>query len=202
MKNTLIIILIVTFLISSCSTVKEKLSPINSYLKSKIQNNEMVIVIENKINNNFTIDFFKERFITPINLNTIENSTIKNPLLYKENYWLELNKKYRNQNNDEIWLKNELWSQNDFINPKIKLVKEAAFPKPYVFNEYMTDKMDEVIVFSFSCQMFYKNKKYVLFAKAATTSKKQFINPNSIVIMKKKNGKWIIYQEIKSGDYN
>jgi hypothetical protein len=202
MKNTLIIILIVTFLISSCSTVKEKLSPINSYLKSKIQNNEMVIVIENKINNNFTIDFFKERFITPINLNTIENSTIKNPLLYKENYWLELNKKYRNQNNDEIWLKNELWSQNDFINPKIKLVKEAAFPKPYVFNEYMTDKMDEVIVFSFSCQMFYKNKKYVLFAKAETTSKKQFINPNSIVIMKKKNGKWIIYQEIKSGDYN
>jgi hypothetical protein len=201
MKNAFACLLIVTLLISSCSSIKENLSPINTYLKSKIENNEVVIVIENKINNNYTIDLFKERAITPINLNTIENSIVLKPLLYEEKYWSQMNKKYRNQNTDKIWLKNRLWSQNDFNDIKIKFVKEDVFPKPYVYNEYMTVKMDEAIVFSFSEPIFYKNKKYVLFAKAETTSKKQFINPNSIVVMKKENGKWIVIQEIMNGEY-
>lgn len=201
MKNTFACLLIVTLLISSCSSIKENLSPINTYLKSKIENNEVVIVIENKINNNYTIDLFKERAISPINLNTIENSIVLKPLLYEEKYWSQMNKKYRNQNTDKIWLKNRLWSQNDFNDIKIKFVKEDVFPKPYVYNEYMTVKMDEAIVFSFSEPIFYKNKKYVLFAKAETTSKKQFINPNSIVVMKKENGKWFVIQEIMNGEY-
>jgi hypothetical protein len=201
MKNTFACLLIMILLISSCSSVKENLSPINTYLKSKLEKNELVIIIENKINNNYTIDTFTERATRPINPNTIENSIVLKPLLYEEKYRSQMNEKYRNQNTDEIWLKNRLWSQNDFIDIKIKFVKEDVFPKPYVYNEYMKDKMDEAIVFSFSEPIFYKNKKYVLFAKAETTSKKQFINPNSIVVMKKKSGKWIIIQEIISGDY-
>jgi hypothetical protein len=139
----------------------------------------VVIVIENKINNNYTIDLFKRRSIMPINANTIENSIVLKPLLFEEKYWSKMNKKHRNQNTDEIWLKNRFWRQNDFIDIKIKFIKEE----------------------NFSESIFYKNKKYVLFAKAETTTKKQFIIPNSIVVMKKEKGKWILIQEIMDGEY-
>lgn len=201
MKNTFAYLFVVILLLSSCSSVKENLSPINSYLKSKLDSNVVVIVIENKINNNYTIDLFKRRSITPINANTIENSIVLKPLLFEEKYWSKMNKKHRNQNTDEIWLKNRFWRQNDFIDIKIKFIKEENFPKPYVYNEYMNEKMVEAIVFSFSEPIFYKNKKYVLFAKAETTTKKQFIIPNSIVVMKKEKGKWILIQEIMDGEY-
>jgi hypothetical protein len=39
--------------------------------------------------------------------------------------------------------------QNDFNDIKISLLKKMFF-KIYVYNEYMTVKMDEAIVFSFS----------------------------------------------------
>ena len=201
MKNTFTCLFIVILLISSCSSVKEKLSPINTYFKSKLDNNVVVIVIENKINNNYTIDLFKKRSITPINANTIENSIVLKTLLFEEEYWSKMNKKYRNQNTDEIWLKNRLWSQNDFIDIKIKFIIEENFPKPYVYNEFMNDNMAKASVFSFSEPIFYKNKKYVLFAKAETTTKKQFIIPNYIVVMKKEKGKWIVIQEIMDGEY-
>jgi len=201
MKNTFACLFIVILLISSCSSVKENLSPINTYLKSKLDHNVEVSVIENKINNNYTIDLFKKRYITPINANTIENNIVLKTLLFEEKYWSKMNKKYRNQNTDKIWLKNRLWRQNDFIDIKIKFIKEENFPKPYVYNEYMNEKMAEAIVFSFSEPIFYKNKKYVLFAKAETTTKKQFIIPNSIVVMKKEKGKWIVIQEIIDGEY-
>lgn len=201
MKNTFAFLFILISIISSCSSTKVKFSPINTYLNSKLVNNEVVIVVENKINNNYTIDLLKERSIISLDGNTLENSIAEKSTLYVEKYWLKMNKKYRNQNTEGIWLKNRLWSKNDFIDFKIKFIKEENFPKPYVYNEYMADKMTEVIVFSFSEPLFYKNKKYVLFAKGETTTKKQFIYPNSIVVMKKENGKWIVIQEITNGDY-
>lgn len=198
MKNTFACIFILLLLISSCSSVKENLSPISTYLKSKHNNN--VIVIENKINNNYTIDFFKKRSIVQINANTIENSFVLKTL-YEEKCWSKMNENYRNPSTNEVWLKNILWSQNDFIGIKIKFVNEEIFPKPYVYNEYMTDKQAEISVFSFSEPIFYKNKKYMLFAKGETTTKKQFIKPNSIVVMKKEKGKWTVIQEIMSDEY-
>lgn len=93
MKNTFACLFIVILLISSCSSVKENISPINTYLKSKLDNNVVVIVIENKINNSYTIDLFKKRSITPINANTIENSIVLKTLLFEEKYWSKMNKK-------------------------------------------------------------------------------------------------------------
>jgi hypothetical protein len=63
---------------------QRKLVSTNTYLKSKIENNEVVILIENKINNNYTIELFKERAITPINLYTIENSIVLKPYYMKK----------------------------------------------------------------------------------------------------------------------
>ncbi|MDL2142455.1 hypothetical protein QQY79_07975 [Flavobacterium tructae] len=199
MRKYFISLFIVILSIYSCSSVKESLSPVNVYLSSKFNDNDTIIVIENKINNNFAIDFLKRSSILRVDNNAIEGSTgLKSPL-YKEEYWDVMNRKYRNKITDEIWLKSELWDRKDFRNIKIKFVREDAFPKPYVYNEYMTTKKRELSVFSFSEPIFYKNSKYVIFAKSETSTKKQFIEPNSIVIMKKEKGKWIVVKEI--GDY-
>ncbi|CAC9976152.1 hypothetical protein [Flavobacterium panici] len=195
------LITIITLSIYSCSSVKEGLSPVNVYLNFKFKNNDTVFVIENKLNNNYAIDLLKERSIAVVTNNTNENSVGLKPPLYTEENWNAMNQKYRLKNTDEIWLKNTFWNQNDFKNVKIKFIKEDVFPKPFLFNEYMTEKKNEVIVFSFSEPIFYKNSEYVIFAKSETTTKKQFIQPNSIVVMKKENGKWILFQEIYDGNY-
>ncbi|UUF16418.1 MULTISPECIES: hypothetical protein [Flavobacterium] len=196
-------IVIIFFFFSLCSLIaqeKEK-DPVNVYLNSKLKNNDTIIVIENKLNNNYAIDLLKERSIAVVTNNTNENSVGLKPPLYTEENWSAMNQKYRLKNTDEIWLKNTFWNQNDFKNVKIKFIKEDVFPKPFLFNEYMTEKKNEVIVFSFSEPIFYKNSEYVIFAKSETTTKKQFIQPNSIVVMKKENGKWILFQEIYDGNY-
>ncbi|KFF18412.1 hypothetical protein [Flavobacterium hydatis] len=200
MKKYFFYLITLTLSVYSCSSVKGNLSPINAYLNSKLKNNDTIIVIENKINNNYAIDLLKEKSIAVVDSNTIENSVGLKPPLYNEKYWDIMNQKYRNKNT-EVWLKSELWNQNDFSKAKIKFVKEKVFPKPSVYNEYMTDKKGEILVFSFSEPIFYKNEEYVIFSKSETTTKKQFILPNSIVIMKKENGEWIVFKEINDGNY-
>ncbi|MEO7978802.1 hypothetical protein [Flavobacterium sp.] len=203
MKKYFIYVITVILSIYSCTSVKGSLnlSPVNVYLNFKLKNNDTIIVIENKLNNNYAIDFLKKSSSAAINNNTIESGVGIKPPLYKEEYWNIMNQKYRNKSTDDIWLKYKLWNQSDFKDVKIKFIKENVFPKPSVYNHYMTEKKRELSVFSFSEPIFYKNTEYVIFAKSETSTKKQFIEPNSIVIMKKENGKWILFKEIDDGNY-
>lgn len=202
MNKRIILLLILILSICSCSSTKENLqAPVSTYLSSKLNNNDTIIIITNKINNNYAIDLFKTKSITPVNINTLENSVILKDPTFHEKYWDIMNKKYRNDKTNEIWLKSVFWNQNNFKNIKIKFIEEDVFPKPSTYNEYMTEKKSEVTVFAFSDPIFYKNNKYAIFAKSETTTKKQFIIPNSIVIMKMKNGKWKFLKEINDGSY-
>ena len=112
-----------------------------------------------------------------------------------------MNDKYSNKTTDEVWLNYSFWNQKDFKNKNINFINQKDFPKPYEYNVYLTNKEPAVKVFSFSEPIYYKNKEFAIFAKGETTTRKQFINPNSIIIMKKEKGKWLFFQEITNGDY-
>lgn len=202
MKKYIILLLFLNLSIYGCSSIKENLqSPVNTYLSSRIKNNDTIIIIINKINNNYAIDLFKTRSQIPVTANTLENSVLLDNPKFNEKYWSVMNEKYRNDKTEEIWLKSDFWNQNDFKNLKIKFIKEIDFPKPWIYNEYMTDKKAEVIVFAFSNPIFYDNGRYAIFAKSETTTKKQFNEPTCIVIMKMENKKWKFIQEINDGNY-
>lgn len=193
------------FVVCSCSSTKSKFSPINAYLTEKVKTNDSIIIIANKINNNYTLDLWKKRASISENPNIKESSIDENPRVFEEKFWIEMNSKYRNhdKNIDSLWLKQALWQQKDFKSFKVKFISENTFPKPYLYNEYnkAMDKKNEMTVFSFSEPMIYK-KKYVVFAKAITTTKQKYIEPRSFVIMKIENGKWKIVKEINDGYYD
>ncbi len=217
MKNTIKVFVILFLLINtSCKAqqmvktpndiyklkVEESLqSPVNTYLSSRIKNNDTIIIITNKINNNYAIELFKTRSLVQVTANTLENSVLLGDPKFNEKYWSVMNEKYRNDKTEEIWLKSDFWNQNDFKNLKIKFIKEGDFPKPWIYNEYMTEKKAEVIVFAFSNPILYENGRYAIFAKSETTTKKQFNGPTCIVIMKMENKKWKFVQEINDGNY-
>lgn len=196
-KNVYIIGLLL--LIYSCSSINKSIDPINAYLKNQTKANDSIVIITNKINNNYILDLWKERAYIDLNPNNLESSLDENPRIYEEKYWTEINEKYRNKDTDSLWLRNSLWKQKEFKNFKVKWMSEKIFPKPYIYNEYM-DKIPSKPTFSFSDPMIYK-KKYAVFAASETTTSRQFINIIYIVIMRKENGKWIFVKEITDGAY-
>ncbi|MBP4141159.1 hypothetical protein J3S90_05015 [Flavobacterium sp. P4023] len=200
MKNKIFCLFGSLFLICSCSSFKKVQSPITAYLLTKTNKNDTIMVIEEMINNNFTIDFLQAQSKIGVNKNTIDDSTPHEDI-YNEKDWLIMQKKYQNKTKTANWLNNDLWHQKDFNKLNIKLIKEDLFPKPWVINEYLKEENKEIKVFAFSKPIFYKNNRFILFAKSETTTKKQFITPNSIVIMQKRNGVWIIKQELISNIY-
>lgn len=198
MKKIIYIFLIALFY--NCSSIDHtSLSPINEYLNSKIKSKDTIIIIQNKINNNYTLNLLKERSTIPYNHNMTENSIGLKDSLYNENDWNLFNEKYRIESN-EIWLDSDLWKNNYFVKKEIKFVPEKKFPKPYILNKYLSTEMYEYQVFSFSEPIIYRNE-YAIFSKSETTTRKQFINPNSIIVMKKTKNKWIFFQEITDGEY-
>ncbi|MBZ4035448.1 hypothetical protein K6T82_11770 [Flavobacterium sp. 17A] len=198
----IIILFLIGLSVYGCSSTKDLLpSPVDTYLGSRLAVKDTVIIISNKINSNYVLDLFKERSLVSINNNTLDNSIISNDPSYVEEYWNLMNKRYRNYKTDETWVQTSFWTQDDFKNPQIKFMKEKDFPKPTAYNEFMSEKSSEVTVFAFSDPVFYQNKQYALFAKSETTTKKQFIKPISIVIMKAEKGKWIYVKEINDGNY-
>ncbi|WP_417939150.1 hypothetical protein [Flavobacterium sp. RS13.1] len=190
------------FIIYGCSSTNMSIAPINAYLKETVKTNDSIVIITNKINNNYTLDLWKERVNIKDANPDMRESIDENPRIYEEKYWNEINEKYRNQDTDSLWLRNSLWKQKEFKNFKVKLMTEKVFPKPYLYNKYneAMDKLPERLTFSFSEPMIYK-KEFVVFAFAKTTTGRQFINPISFMIMKKEKGKWVIVKEITDGAY-
>ncbi|MBK0371235.1 hypothetical protein [Flavobacterium agrisoli] len=187
------------FFIFGCSSTNKSIDPINAYLKETVKTNDTIVIITNKINNNYALDLWKERVDFKDASVYMVESVDENPRIYEEKYWAEMNEKYRNHDTDSLWLRKSLWKQKEFKNFKVKWMTEKVFPKPYIYSEYM-DKIPEKPAFSFSEPMIYK-KTYVVFAFAKTTTGRQFINPRSFLIMKKEKGKWIIVKEITDGFY-
>jgi hypothetical protein len=199
MKNTFAYLFILGFLISSCSSANKKIAPIKAYLKGTIRTNDTIIIIANKINTIYALNLWKERINIDPNLNTQESSVDENPRIYEEKYYDEINEKYRHHDTDSLWLTDSFWQQEDFKTFKVKMITEKKFPKPYLYSEYI-DKIPENAVFSFSEPMIYK-KTYAVFAISQTTTRQQFINPRSFVIMKKEKNTWIFVKEITDGIY-
>lgn len=198
--NSLILILLLS---CSCSAIKKNNSKIvDIYLNTIIKKEDSLVVIKNKINNNFTIELLKNRSVNELDANTLESSVGLKDSLYKEKYWVKMNDKYNNIITNEIWLSNSFWKKKDFKNKKINFIKQKDFPKPYENNVFFTSEFPEVKVFSFSEPIYYKSKEFAIFAKAETTTKKQYVSPNSIIVMKKEKRKWFFFQVITSGEYN
>jgi hypothetical protein len=197
------VLILIVLLSCSCSSRKNNNSKLVAiYLNTIIKEEDSVVVIKNKINNNFAIKLLKSRSINEINANTLESSVGLKDSLYNEKYWVKMNDKYSNIITNEIWLSTSFWTKKDFKNNKINFIKQKDFPKPYEYNVYLTSEFPEVKVFSFSEPIYYKGKEFAIFAKGETTTRKQYLSPNSIIVMKKENRKWFFFQEITTGEYN
>jgi hypothetical protein len=186
-------------IICGCSPANKRIAPIKAYLTQNVRTNDTIIIISNKINTNYALNLWKDRSNIDPNPNNLENSVDENPRIYEEKYWKIMNEKYRHPRTNSLWLGDSLWQQKDFKSFKINLMTEKNFPKPYNYNEYI-DKIPDQATFAFSEPMIYK-KIYAVFAISKTTTRQQYIQPRSFVIMKKEKNKWIFVKEITDGLY-
>ena len=83
----IIFINILILIIYGCSSTNERIAPINAYLKEVIDPNDSILIITNKINNNYTLDLWKERVsFKDANMEVVE-SVDENPRIFEEKYW-------------------------------------------------------------------------------------------------------------------
>lgn len=71
-KNVYIIGLLL--LIYSCSSINKSIDPINAYLKNQTNANDSIVIITNKINNNYILDLWKERVYIDENPSSTKSS--------------------------------------------------------------------------------------------------------------------------------
>jgi len=199
MKKTLYIFIASQFLFN-CSINKDKQAPINDYMSSlNLKELDKIMIIQEKINNNVTIDIFKGKTFYYSGINKSVKVEGVEPPLYDDNYWLEMKSKYENKNNKDIWEKANLWSLKDFKHQNVIFIKQEKFPDPGKYEKF--DFEENYKVFSFSNPIYYKHNKYAVFTIKSTTTDDKNIDESSILIMIKNKGKWTVLEKVGDGIY-
>jgi len=199
MKNLVSIFFVLLLFSCSATSVKEeKNAPIDDYLETQDLNNKKIIIIREKINNNVTIEIFEGKtFYYEGSNKYVKVEGIMEPL-YNRQLWENMKRKYENKQNSEEWLKGDNWSKADFRYKNVFFYKKEKFPKPWK-NEQFNFK-EQYSVFSFSEPIFY-DEKYVVFTIIKTSTYKKTFGGRSIVVMEKKDDKWIKIKEAGDGIY-
>ncbi|HEY1195917.1 hypothetical protein [Flavobacterium sp.] len=197
MKNFGYLLLVILY--CNCSTTKEKNAPINDYLESQKLGDQKIMVIQEKINNNVTIDIFKGKiYFEPLSNQYERNEGIQEPL-YDKTKWEKMKSKYENSYITDFWIRNNNWSSKDFKIQNILFFERAKFPNPGKYEKF--DFQDYYTVFSFSDPIYY-NKKYAVFTFQKTNTKAMILGNTSILVLEKKNGKWVEVDGAVDGIYN
>lgn len=199
MKKVLYIFIVSQFLFN-CSINKDKQAPINDYMSSlNLKESDKIMIIQEKINNNVTIDIFKGKTFYYSGISKYVKVEGVEPPLYNEKYWLKMKSKYENKNNKDVWEKDNFWSFKDFKHQNIVFIKKEKFPDAGKYEKF--DFQENYKVFSFSSPIYYKHNRYAVFAIKSTTTDYKSINETSILIMHKINDKWVVLQEVDDGIY-
>ncbi|WGK95525.1 MULTISPECIES: hypothetical protein [Flavobacterium] len=199
MKN-FIFLFIACQLLFSCKTVSFQLTPINDYVSSlNLKDSDTIMVIEEKINNNVTIDIFKGQiYFEPFTSKYERYEGVEKPL-FNEKYWEKMKCKYENKYIEDRWVKGDYWTINDFNHKNIVFIKQEKFPDPGKYEVF--DFKENYKVFSFSKPIYYKHHKYVAFSVTSTTTDNKYIDDIFIVVMVKINGKWSVLEKVSDGVY-
>lgn len=195
------IFILITFQIFlSCEFLKGQSAPINDYISSlALKDYDSIIIVKEKINNNITIDLFKGQiYFEPTTMKYERNEGVVKPL-FDEKSWKKMKYKYENVYIKDRWIKGNYWSVDDFNHKKIIFIDRDKFPDPGKY-ELFNFKGD-FKVFSFSNPIYYKHNKYATFSIVSTTTNNKFIDDIYIVVMLKKNGKWVAIEKVGDGIY-
>lgn len=199
MKKLLFIFISSQFFFS-CIATKNQLAPINDYLSSlDLKDSDTIMVIEEKINNNVTIDIFKGKSFYYPGINKFIKVEGVEPPLFDEKNWEKMKCKYENKYITDRWVKGNYWKNNDFKHKNIVFIKQEKFPDPGKYEEF--NFKENYKVFSFSNPIYYKHHKYAVFSLKSTTTDYKDIDETSILILTKKKGKWIVIEKVGDGIY-
>lgn len=154
--------------------------------------NQQIFIIKEKTNTNHVIDIFKGKTSKDSLTNQYkrdEREEIKPPL-YNEEDWAKMKKEYY-QKAEENTITNNLWLHTDFH------YKHIEFFSAHSFIEFIVNHSEQhrpiTNIFSFSEPIYYSGKKYLVFKVGkGTTESINGLTDNYLIIMKKKNGKWVV----------
>jgi hypothetical protein len=197
----LLYILISSQLLFGCYAVKDKQTPINDYLSSlNLKESDKIMIIQEKINNNVTIDIFKGKSFYYSGVNKfVKVEGVEEPL-YDEKNWKKMKDTYEDKYIKDYWVKDNYWTLKDFKYKNIIFIKHEKFPDPGKYEEF--DFKENFNVFSFSAPIYYRHNKYAAFTLIKTTTDYKTLASASILIMNKVKGKWIVLQKVGDGIYN
>lgn len=191
---------IVLQLLFSCSVSKNINTPINDYISSlDLKDSDKIMIIQEKINNNVTIEIFKGKIYFEPYTNKYERDEGVNEPLYDKKNWEKMRNKYENKYITDHWIKEDYWTLKDFKHQNIIFIKQEKFPNPGKYEKF--DFQENYKVFSFSNVIYYKHNKYAVFTIKSTTTDYKNIDKSSILILTKTKGKWTIYGEIGDSIY-
>ncbi|MBF4466849.1 hypothetical protein [Flavobacterium sp. LC2016-12] len=197
MKNFKYLFLIIFY--CSCSATKENNAPINDYLESQKLGDQKIMIIQEKINNNITIDIFKGKiYFEPLSHKYERDEGIQKPL-YDQVKWERMKAKYENNYITDFWIRNNNWTSKDFKLQNILFFERSKFPNPGKYEKFSLQ--DYYTIFSFSDPIYY-NKKYAVFTIQKTNTSDMILGNTSILVLEKKNGKWVVVTGAVGGVYN
>ncbi|MDQ6472486.1 hypothetical protein RB619_17735 [Flavobacterium sp. LHD-80] len=199
MKKLLFIFGVSQFLFG-CSINKDKNSPINDYILSlNLKGSDKIMIIQEKINNNTTIDIFKGKTFYYSGVNKyVKIEGVEEPL-YEEESWQKMKNKYANKDTIDQWVKDDYWSLKNFKHQNIVFIKLKDFPNPGKYEKF--DFEENYKVFSFSDPIYYKHNKYAVFTIKSTTTDYKDMDTTSILILTKIKGKWTLTEKVGDGIY-
>jgi hypothetical protein len=199
MKNVLNLFIKIIFLFSF-TLIKAQNEPINDYLETlNLKENEKIMIIREKINNNITIDIFRKN----IYLDPIQNENLRQlkwSKIYNDKDWVIMKKKYEEDFVTDYWVKGNYWTLNDFKHKNILFWKQEKLPNLGKYEKFDFD--ENYKLFSFSAPIFYKNKLYAIFTFIESNTRYLQLGPANVIVMKKIKNKWVWFQSIHDGIYN
>lgn len=199
MKKVLYTFIISQFLFS-CSASKYQNAPINDYISSlDLKDSDKIMVIQEKINNNVTIEIFKGKTFYYSGINKyVKVEGVLEPL-YDEKNWQKMKVKYENKYIKDQWIEGDYWALKDFKHQNIIFIKQKKFPNPGKYEKF--DFQENYKVFSFSNVIYYKHNKYAVFTIKSTTTDYKDTDTTSVLILTKIKGKWTVLEKIGDGIY-
>jgi len=186
------------FSCSATSVKEEKNAPIDDYLETQDLNNEKIMIIREKINNNMAINIFNGKiYFEPLTEKYERFEGVQEPLYNKE-LWEQMKSKYENKSSTEDWVKESRWTRKDFRYKNIFFFKKEKMPKPWKNEQFKFDGYYTIFTFS---EPIYYDEKYAVFATMRTTTNAKVFEGRRIIIMEKNNGKWVKVKEVGGSFY-
>lgn len=197
MKRKFYSILILLYIITVSNNVfsqtdKDKFNALNDYLETVEEfSTKKIMIIRDKVSPNRTIFILKTDYIQAIDsLGKIK--PIKD--FYNKKDWETMKRTYENKvlpEKNKAFV-NKYWKENDFRKKNIAFVDIPSGSWENAFLQYMDMDSSLHSVYAFSSPIYYRNKKYLIFTFFKSNIYDGHSSSEYIVIMKKKQNKWII----------